>query len=66
MDGWMIGVTRWMHHHHIITALYVRTATEILLSVGAVDDFPQEISDLFVQCFSQLTVQVGLITCSST
>jgi hypothetical protein len=50
----------------IITALYVRTATEILLSVGDLDDFPQEISDLFVQCFSQLTVQVGLITCRST
>ena len=56
MDGCTVMYgTSPVHHHHC----FVRTATEILLSVGDLDDFPEEISDLFVQCFSQLTVQVG-------
>jgi len=39
----------------------ISTTAEILLSVGDLDDFPEEISDLFVQCFSQLTVQIPIL-----
>lgn len=54
------------HHHHCFVC--TTTTIEILLSVGDLDDFPEEISDLFVQCFSQLTVQVTtkLLTLTSS
>lgn len=39
----------------------IKTTAEIFITVGDLDEYPHEIASLFVQCFSQLSVQIPII-----
>ena len=52
-----------VNNNHITDELLsnIKTTAEIFITVGDLDEYPQEIASLFVQCFSQLSVQIPII-----